>query len=73
MKVHASTLSNKQVASEIFEHLHEFVIRPAIRSNSKLAEAPSHGVPIHLHDRNSDGGKDYQDVSDELEKRWGLK
>ena len=71
--MHASTLLNQQVASEILEHLPEFVIRPAIRRNIKLAEAPSHGVPIHLHDPNSNGGKDYQDVSGELEKRWGLK
>ena len=73
LTMHASTLLNQQVASEILEHLPEFVIRPAIRRNIKLAEAPSHGVPIHLHDPNSNGGKDYQDVSGELEKRWGLK
>ena len=73
LTMHASTLLNQQVASEIYEHLPEFVIRPAIRRNIKLAEAPSHGVPIHLHDPNSNGGKDYQDVSSVLEKRWGLK
>ena len=65
-------LLNQQVASEILEHLPEFVIHPAIRRNIKLAEAPSHGVPIHLHDPNSNGGQDYQGVSDTLEKRWGL-
>ena len=43
-----------------------------IRRNIKLAEAPSHGVPIHLHDPNSNGGQDYQGVSHSLEKRWGL-
>jgi chromosome partitioning protein len=72
LTMHASTLLNQQVASEILEHLPEFVIRPAIRRNIKLAEAPSHGVPIHLHDPNSNGGQDYQGVSDTLEKRWGL-
>tara|TARA_B110000003_G_scaffold100941_1_gene103193 strand:+ start:5987 stop:6934 length:948 start_codon:yes stop_codon:yes gene_type:complete len=72
LTMHASTLLNQQVASEILEHLPEFVVHPAIRRNIKLAEAPSHGVPIHLHDPNSNGGQDYQDVSDSLVKRWGL-
>ena len=72
LTMHASTLLNQQVASEILEHLPEFVVHPAIRRNIKLAEAPSHGVPIHLHDPNSNGGQDYQGVSDTLEKRWGL-
>jgi|TARA_B110000438_G_scaffold50385_1_gene50891 chromosome partitioning protein len=72
LTMHASTLLNQQVASEILEHLPEFVIQPAIRRNIKLAEAPSHGVPIHLHDPNSNGGQDYQGVSHSLEKRWGL-
>ena len=72
LTMHASTLLNQQVASEILEHLPEFIIHPAIRRNIKLAEAPSHGVPIHLHDPNSNGGQDYQGVSGALEKRWGL-
>ena len=72
LTMHASTLLNQQVASEILEHLPEFVIQPAIRRNIKLAEAPSHGVPIHLHDPNSNGGQDYQGVSNSLEQRWGL-
>ena len=45
--------------------------RAAIRRNIKLAEAPSHGIPIHLHDPNSNGGQDYQKVSSVLESRWG--
>jgi len=72
LTMHASTLLNQQVASEILDHLPEFVIHPAIRRNIKLAEAPSHGVPIHLHDPNSNGGQDYQGVSSVLEKRWSL-
>ena len=72
LTMHANTLLNNQVASEILEHLPEFVIQPAIRRNIKLAEAPSHGVPIHLHDPNSNGGQDYQGVSNSLEQRWGL-
>ena len=63
---------NQQVAAEVKEAFPELVIEPAIRRNIKLAEAPSHGLPIHLHDPNSNGGQDYQKVSSVLESRWGL-
>ena len=72
LTMHAPTLLNQQVANEILEHLPEFVVQPAIRRNIKLAEAPSHGIPIHLHDPNSKGGQDYQGVTNVLEGRWGL-
>ena len=72
MTMHASTLLNQQVASEILDHLPEFVIHPAVRRNIKLAEAPSHGVSSHLHEPNSNCGRDYRGVSSVLEKRWGL-
>ena len=66
------TLLNQQVAAEVKEAFPELVIEPAIRRNIKLAEAPSHGLPIHLHDPNSNGGQDYQKVSSVLESRWGI-
>ena len=50
----------------------ELIIEPAIRRNIRLAEAPSHGIPIHLHKPTSAGGQDYQDVSSVLERRWRL-
>ena len=72
LTMHAPTLLNEQVASEVKEAFPELLIEPAIRRNIKLAEAPSHGIPIHLHDPNSNGGQDYQKVSSVLESRWGL-
>ncbi|NRB12586.1 MAG: ParA family protein [Candidatus Thalassarchaeum sp.] len=72
LTMHAPTLLNQQVASEVREAFPELVVEPAIRRNIKLAEAPSHGIPIHLHDPTSAGGQDYQAIATVLERRWGL-
>ena len=72
LTMHAPTLLNQQVAAEVKEAFPELVIEPSVRRNIKLAEAPSHGIPIHLHDPKSNGGQDYQKVASVLEARWGL-
>jgi len=72
LTMHAQTLLNQQVAGELLDSFPELVVKPAIRRNIRLAEAPSHGVPIHLHDPSSPGGKDYQEITTALERRWGL-
>ena len=72
LTMHAPTLLNNQVAAEVKEAFPELVIEPPIRRNIRLAEAPSHGIPIHLHDPKSNGGSDYQKVASVLESRWGL-
>ena len=72
LTMHSQTLLNQQVAGELLETFPDLVVKPAIRRNVRLAEAPSHGVPIHLHDPTSAGGKDYQAIATVLERRWGL-
>jgi chromosome partitioning protein len=72
LTMHAQTLLNQQVAGELMESFPDLVVKPAVRRNVRLAEAPSHGVPIHLHDPTSAGGKDYQSIATVLERRWGL-
>ena len=72
LTMHSQTLLNKQVAGEVLENFPDLVVKPAIRRNVRLAEAPSHGIPIHLHDPSSPGGKDYQDIATELQRRWSL-
>ena len=72
LTMHSQTLLNKQVAGEVLENFPDLVVKPAIRRNIRLAEAPSHGIPIHLHDPSSPGGKDYQDIATELQHRWSL-
>ena len=71
LTMHAPTTLNQQVASEV-KAFPELLIEPAIRRNIKLAEAPSHGIPIHLHDPQPTAGQDYQQVTSVLESRWGL-
>ncbi len=72
LTMHSQTLLNKQVAGEVLDNFPDLVLRPAIRRNVRLTEAPSHGIPIHLHDPSSPGGKDYQDIATELQNRWSL-
>ena len=72
LTMHSQTLLNKQVAGEVLENFPDLVVRPPVRRNVRLAEAPSHGVPIHLHDPSSAGGKDYQAIATELQRRWSL-
>jgi chromosome partitioning protein len=71
--MHAPTVLNQQVANEVKDAFPELLIEPPIRRNIKLAEAPSLGIPIHLHDPTSKGGQDYQKVASVLESRWGLR
>ncbi len=72
MTMHAPTLLNGQVAAQVRETFPDLVVDPPIRRNIRLAEAPSHGTPIHIHAPKSAGGKDYRDLSHALMEVWGL-
>ncbi|MAV60233.1 MAG: hypothetical protein CND89_01525 [Marine Group II euryarchaeote MED-G38] len=72
LTMHSSTQLNQQVANEIIDYFPELIVKPAVRRNIKLAEAPSHGIPIHLYDPKSAGGKDYQEIASVLSRRWSL-
>ena len=72
LTMHAPTLLNSQVAAELKETFPDFVIEPPIRRNIRLAEAPSEGVPIHIHAPESNGGRDYRVLAENLAEVWGL-
>tara|TARA_B100001559_G_scaffold163757_1_gene137306 strand:+ start:27 stop:980 length:954 start_codon:yes stop_codon:yes gene_type:complete len=72
LTMHSKTTLNEQVANEIIDYFPELIVKPAVRRNIKLAEAPSHGIPIHLYDPRSAGGQDYQEVASVLSRRWSL-
>ncbi len=72
MTMHAPTLLNAQVAAQLRETFPDLIVDPPVRRNIRLAEAPSHGVPIHVHAPNSAGGQDYSALADSLMKRWGF-
>ena len=72
MTMHAPTLLNGQVQSQLKETFGDLIVEPPIRRNIKLAEAPSEGIPIHVHAPESNGGKDYRDLAVNLAQRWNL-
>lgn len=58
-----------QVAQEVRRHFPGKVFANAIPRNVRLAEAPSHGLPITGYDRSSKGGKAYTAVAQEITKK----
>lgn len=55
-----------QVAQEVRKHFPGKVCSTAIPRNVRLAEAPSHGVPVKAYDRISRGSVAYQQVAEEM-------
>ena len=68
MKDNRSNLVN-QVAKEIKSFFGRKVYETVIPRNVRLAEAPSHGVPIILYDNRSTGSQAYQNLCIEFLKR----
>lgn len=65
-----TTLSN-QVHDEIKKHFADKVFAHTIPRNIRLAEAPSHGVPVGAYDRWSKGARAYKAVAKEVAERIG--
>ena len=55
-----------QVAQEVRRHFPGKVCATAIPRNIRLAEAPSHGIPVTAYDRSSKGAAAYRAVAEEL-------
>ena len=55
-----------QIYDEVKKHFQELVFNTVIQRNVKLSEAPSHGVPIMLHDTRCSGAKAYLAFTDEF-------
>lgn len=60
-----TTLSN-QVHAEIKRHFPGKVFETTIPRNIRLAEAPSHGIPIGVYDRFSKGSRAYKSLAKEV-------
>ncbi len=56
----------KQIAEEIRKFFGDKLFETAIPRNVKLAEAPSHGVPVMLHDTRCNGAKAYKALAEEF-------
>ena len=63
-----NNLSN-DVAAQLIEHFGDRVFRTIIPRNVRLAEAPSYGVPVMLHDKDSRGALAYLALAGELIRR----
>lgn len=58
-----------QVAEEVRRHFPGKVFATVIPRNIRLAEAPSHGVPVTVYDRTSRGAKAYTDMAEEIARK----
>ncbi len=58
-----------QVSNEIMKVFNKKVYLTSIPRNIRLAEAPSHGLPIALYDANSKGAEAYLSLAEEIMKR----
>lgn len=72
MKDSRSNLIN-QVSNEITTFFGKKVFTTAIPRNVRLAEAPSHGVPIGAYDSASKGAKAYLALAEEILRRNNMK
>ena len=65
------TVLSGQVLNEIKKHFPGKVFKHTIPRNIRLAEAPSHGVPIGVYDRFSKGARAYKGLTKEVLERVG--
>ena len=70
----ARTNLSLEVVENVRRNLKQNIYNSVIPRNVKLAEAPSHGLPINLYDSRSSGAEGYRDLAEEViewdTKRW---
>lgn len=67
--VDSRTTLSAQVHGEVKKHFPGKVFSTIIPRNVRLAEAPSHGLPVGVYDRWSKGARAYKELAKELVKR----
>lgn len=72
----ARTNLSLEVVENVRKNLKQNIYNSIIPRNVKLAEAPSHGLPINLYDSRSAGAEGYRDLAQEVlewaDKKWYL-
>ena len=58
-----------QVAQEVRRHFPGKVFATVIPRNIRLAEAPSHGIPVTVYDRTSRGSIAYKEMAEEIKAK----
>ena len=70
----ARTNLSLQVVENVKGYLHQNIYKTIILRNVRLAEAPSHGLPINLYDTKSAGAESYRLLAEEVlhkgEEEW---
>jgi chromosome partitioning protein len=61
----------KDVSEQLLEYFNDKVFRTCIPRNVRLAEAPSHGFPIIMYDKNSRGAMAYIALAGEMLRKEG--
>lgn len=69
--IDSRTTLSAQVHDEIKKHFPDKVLKSTIPRNVRLAEAPSHGLPIGAYDRFSKGSRAYKALTKEIIERTG--
>ncbi len=62
-------LVSKQIAAEIRKYFDKKVFNTVVPRNIRVSEAPSHGVPVMLHDPKCAGAKAYLELTKEFLER----
>ena len=58
-----------QVAQEVRRHFPGKVLSAVVPRNIRLAEAPSHGIPVTAYDKHSRGAKAYKAMAEEIKAK----
>ncbi len=69
--VDSRTTLSQQVVEEIKKYFNSKVFASVIPRNIRLAEAPSHGVPVGAYDKFSKGARAYRNLAKEVIERIG--
>jgi chromosome partitioning protein len=67
--IDSRTTLSTQVHDEIKRHFPDKVFKVTIPRNIRLAEAPSHGMPIGVYDKFSKGARAYKALAKEVIER----
>lgn len=65
----ARTNLSLQVVENVKSNLKQAIYKTIIPRNVRLAESPSHGLPINLYDPKSAGAEGYRDLANEVIER----
>jgi chromosome partitioning protein len=63
----------QQVSQELMTHFSDKVFKTTIPRNVRVAEAPSHGMPVLIYDKHAKGSKAYMQLAQELLEWQGRK